>query len=916
MRDNPEAFAAPTAVQREAEALRRALERFQALIEDQFDSLESRKRTIAELEREGEAGEAAVRQLREEIVRLEGELAKADLLFAPRYRDQSIYYGQFVESPLTDEARRIMQVVQGGDYRGIVVYPIAVHWEPLQRPQQLLIEFARRGYLCFFCEPGGQFRLKERERGLYVVSGQEHLLQALQTCHVLVLNTYLMQNAWADHLPHKTVWYDVLDRVDFFGLYDRNMLAKHYEVLHEADLVTYSARRLAEYVGDRPDAVYLPNAVRPEDFRAESAGKRETPEELKAIVAKNKKIVGYYGAIEEWFDTKLVIELARLPQVEIVLIGHCGISQDPFPDNVHFLGPKPYESLKEYAEHFDALMIPFVVNDLTNAVSPVKFFEYCAIGKPILSTPIAEVQPYAGPGITIVRSGEGLAFDDCFRSLTPDARTRLRSIAGSNQWKTRADEIECELESRPGCLKLLANRPHDPHVSVFTATFFDYDGENFYTGGAERYLIDLHEVCEELGVRLDLHQYGNYAWYRKYRNIDVYSLGHGTLDIGEFSMERLNAFNRRYLYAEEGKSLLHIYSAFFQAYPRVAHPSIGISHGVAWDNRGSDYANGEQFWLSNERFIRSAEHLQKIVSVDTNTANWFQTVSYRTGQQMLTIPNYVDPNEFFPVPRKRDGKIRIVYPRRLYEARGLYLTLASADRILARYPSTEFHFVGKGFDEDVRQIREAMKRWPGRIFCYHRDPDEMHAVYKGADIVLIPTLYSEGTSLSCLEACATGNAVIATRIGGLTDIVIDRFNGLLVGPNAEALEAAIVECLDNPELRRRMGSNALQVSKAFDKASWKERWKKVIREALGREELQNDGRAKAEKREPGEIEFRLGPGAKEAEWLPEVVGCLKKGMAVFIRGDGGQPPESSFGRLQWIAEETELSFRPTVARFD
>ncbi len=108
MRDNPEAFAAPTAVQREAEALRRALERFQALIEDQFDSLESRKRTIAELEREGEAGEAAVRQLREEIVRLEGELAKADLLFAPRYRDQSIYYGQFVESPLTDEARRIM----------------------------------------------------------------------------------------------------------------------------------------------------------------------------------------------------------------------------------------------------------------------------------------------------------------------------------------------------------------------------------------------------------------------------------------------------------------------------------------------------------------------------------------------------------------------------------------------------------------------------------------------------------------------------------------------------------------------------------------------------------------------------------------------------------------------------------------
>ena len=916
MQDNRAFSSGPTAVQREAEALRRAVEQLRVLSEDQFDSLEGCRQTIADLEWEEAAGAETVRELREEIVRLEGELARADLLFAPRYRDQSRYYGQFVESPLTDEARRIMQVVQGGDYGGIVVYPIAVHWEPLQRPQHLLTEFARKGYLCFFCEPGGQFRLMERERGLYVVAGQEHLLQALQTCHVLVLNTYLMQNAWIDQLPHKTIWYDVLDRVDFFGLYDRNMLAKHYEVLHDADVVTYSARRLAEYVGDRPDAVYLPNAVRPDDFRSESGEMPAMPEELEPMVANDKKIIGYYGAIEEWFDTKLVIEMARAPEVEIVLIGHCGISQEPFPDNVHFLGPKPYARLKEYAAHFDALMIPFVVNELTNSVSPVKFFEYCALGKPILATPIAEVLPYAGPGIAIVRSGELAVFDDNFWRLAPEAERRLRSIARSNQWKTRAEAVERELESRPNCLKLWANRPHDRHVSVFTATFFDYDGGNFYTGGAERYLVDLHEVCDELGLRMDLYQYGNYAWYRKYKNIDVYSLGHENLDIGEFSVERLGAFNRRYLYAAEGKALLHVYSAFFQAYPHAAHPSIGISHGVAWDNRGSDYENGEQFWRHNERFIRSAEHLQKIVSVDTNTANWFQTVSYRTGQQMLTIPNYVDPNEFFPVPRQQDGKIRIVYPRRLYEARGLYLTLAAANRILDRYPGAEFHFVGKGFEEDVRQIRKAMERWPGRIFCYHRDPDEMHTVYKEADIVLIPTLYSEGTSLSCLEACATGNAVIATRIGGLTDLIIDRFNGLLVSPNARSLEEAIVECLESPELRRRLGENALQVSQAFNKASWKERWKNVIRDVLGDGELGKGCAEQAGERQPQEVEFRLGPGAREEDWLPEVVSCLKKGMSVFIRGNGGQPPESSFGRLQWIPEEAELGFRPLVARFD
>ena len=54
-------------------------------------------------------------------------------------------------------------------------------------------------------------------------------------------------------------------------------------------------------------------------------------------------------------------------------------------------------------------------------------------------------------------------------------------------------------------------------------------------------------------------------------------------------------------------------------------------------------------------------------------------------------------------------------------------------------------------------------------------PDEMNKAYQNADITLIPSLYSEGTSLSCIEAMACGNAVIATRIGGLSDLIINDF---------------------------------------------------------------------------------------------------------------------------------------------
>ncbi|QMV41944.1 glycosyltransferase [Cohnella cholangitidis] len=903
---------AKTAVRRESEALENALRQIDHLIEDQLGAAEGYKQRIEELRIEENAHEATMLRLREEIAKQESKLAEADLLFYPNYENLLQYYKQFVEGPLTEEAKQIVELMRVGDFRGIIVYPDALHWESLQRPQQLMIEFARKDYLCFFCDSGDQFELKKIEKGLFVVSKQEHLLQALQTSHVLVLNSYLIQNAWIDNLPHKSLWYDVLDRVDNFDQYDRHMLAKHYQVLHEADIVTYSAKQLMEYVEDRNDAIYLPCAARSDEFRYESNSIPTVPRDLEPILKKNKKIIGYFGAIDEGFDIKLVSGLASGSEVEIVLVGHCSISRESFLDNVYLLEPESNSRLKEYIAYFDALLIPFITNPVTNADSIVKLFEYCAIGKPILAAPSAEVVPFAGPGITFVDPGDSFRPTASFWEVTTQAKTHLQSIARNHQWSNRADEIEKELESRPFYLKVLANRSIDPHVSVFTATFFDFDGTNYYTGGAERYLVDLHEICRDLGLRLDIYQYGNYSWYRKYKDIDVYSLGHEELNMREFSMDNVVAFNRRYLYAAEGKSALNFYSAFFQAYPSAAHPSIGISHGVAWDNSACSHANGEQFWNHNERFIQGAEQVQKMVSVDTNTANWFQTVSYHASQRMETIPNYVDPNEFFPIPKRNDGKIRIVYPRRLYEARGLYITLAVADSILANYSQVEFHFVGKGFEEDVNQVKKAMKRWPDRIFCYHREPDDMHLVYKEADIVLIPTLYSEGTSLSCLEACATGNTVIATRVGGLTDIIIDRFNGLLISPNSKSLKEAIIECLDNPELSQRLGKNAYEVSKSFNKTYWKERWKGVIRDVLSSRSMgqRNAGSLRRD------IEFCLGSNARQEDWMPVAVSCLKKGMAVFIRGDDSQKPESSFGRLQWVSKEAELYFQPEKICFD
>ncbi|MDK8194470.1 glycosyltransferase [Paenibacillus sp. UMB7766-LJ446] len=900
-------------IRQEINSVQAALQQMELIKENQQMKLESLNSEFLNREITVIEKKAAIEQLNERVTTQNYELAKYDLLYFTEYNAQYKYYKTVVESPISEEAIQIIKIIQKYEYTGIVVYPNAVQWNPVQRPQQMMLDLAKRGYLCFFCDTSQSVDIHKEQEGMYVISNQSHLLQALQTYHVLVLNSWLMQNAWIEHLPHKTIWYDVLDRVDFFSFYDKGMLAAHYQNLYEADIVTYSAQALSEYVSKRKDAVYLPNAVNFEDFVIINQ-KNDMPEDLSPLIDGTSKIIGYYGAIEEWFDVELISKLANQKNIKIILIGYCGLTEIEFPENVHLLGPKPYSELKQYTTFFDAMIIPFLVNDLTNAVSPVKFFEYCAIGKPIITTPIAEVLQYEGPGITLVNTDEFVSLEPSFWRMESNAFHHLRKIARENQWNQRTSTVLDVLEKIPAFLPVLANRVYDKtQVNVFAATFLDYKGENYYSGGAERYLVDLHEVCEDLGLKLNIYQYGHFSWYRKYKDIDVYSLGHKMLDMDEFTMENLLSFSRRFDYMAKGHSMLNIYSAFFQSYPNVAHPSIGISHGVAWDSPHSQFENGTQFWNVNERYIQSADDLQKVVSVDTNTANWFQTVSYGTSLKIETIPNYVDRTEFFPVQRKEDGKIRIVYPRRLYRPRGLYITLDIVDNILNDYPNAEFHFVGKGFPEDLQAIYDKMEQWTGRIYCYHSEPEDMHAVYKKADIVLIPTLYSEGTSLSCLEACATGNAVIATRVGGLTDIIIDHHNGLLIHPDQASLEKAVRTCLDNPELMKKIGENAIEVSKAFNKDIWKKRWKDVVKELLQEQGVEWDynsaGNSKNEI-----IEIVIGPNVRQSKWLPYVIQCLKQGMKVFIRS--GQKPELdlNFARIQWLPLDAEVYFEPDVVK--
>lgn len=120
--------------------------------------------------------------------------------------------------------------------------------------------------------------------------------------------------------------------------------------------------------------------------------------EFQEILNKKKPIIMYYGALAKWFDYDLIKKLAHTKKYSIVLFG---IKYDESFDeamnnekNIYFMGPRDYKVLKEYAKCADVLTIPFVINNITLATSPVKIFEYMALHKPIVTTDMPECRKY------------------------------------------------------------------------------------------------------------------------------------------------------------------------------------------------------------------------------------------------------------------------------------------------------------------------------------------------------------------------------------------------------------------------------------------------------------------------------------------------------------------------------------------
>ena len=101
------------------------------------------------------------------------------------------------------------------------------------------------------------------------------------------------------------------------------------------------------------------------------------------------------------------------------------------------------------------------------------------------------------------------------------------------------------------------------------------------------------------------------------------------------------------------------------------------------------------------------------------------------------------------------------------------------------------------------------------------------------DILVYPSLYSEGCPLSMLEAMALGRAIIGSHVGAIPEILSNRENGILVQPgNSKDIEQAIRELAGDNKLRERLGAAAKQTVQQLNNDVELDQWLEIYENML------------------------------------------------------------------------------------
>lgn len=252
-----------------------------------------------------------------------------------------------------------------------------------------------------------------------------------------------------------TIAYDCLDELTLFsgnasaerfGRYERHLMDIAGTIFVTAEKLEERLRAIA------PDrhVVRVPNGVDFEWFH-ECAERQGFPPDMREM---RHPVAGYVGVLRDWFDYELIGHLARtMPDFSFIIVGPLDFDSRnthlrTIP-NLHWMGRREYGEMPRYISAFDVCLIPFLTGKVSQTTNPVKVFEYFALGKPVVSTPMHELLAFRNDGLLRFAQGReefASALRDSLAEPVGELGNRRRDVARRHSWAALTELILSSLK--------------------------------------------------------------------------------------------------------------------------------------------------------------------------------------------------------------------------------------------------------------------------------------------------------------------------------------------------------------------------------------------------------------------------------------------------------------------------------------
>ena len=324
-----------------------------------------------------------------------------------------------------------------------------------QRPHQIAVELSKRvDAFVFFLPDQYQYdsfcfdKMILENLYLYSIHAVKYINEILSECReVIVFMTWTRHYGILAGIRYDKLIYDYVDEMNLFYYYNEQMENTHRTLLRQSNLTVVTANKLYDKAKAYSKKVILCENACDYQFFFKGRGVPVNPL-ISSAAGKYALVLGYYGCLAYWFDYETILWSARRrPDWLFVLVGYDFdrtlnrvLSQKL--SNILYISARPYHELPSFVNGFDIALVPFVLNEVTEATSPIKIFEYMAAGKPILTSDLPECRKYRSVRRYIDCDDFLLKAESLKEKRNdPDYIALLEQDAKENTWEVRVNRI-------------------------------------------------------------------------------------------------------------------------------------------------------------------------------------------------------------------------------------------------------------------------------------------------------------------------------------------------------------------------------------------------------------------------------------------------------------------------------------------